>query len=211
MPMFKRQAAVLLAMTALALGVVFYLWPDGDPLQSTGKPVTVTGGGVTQTPSAPQDTGSGTTTGPAVSGEKLVVFVTGAVKAPGVYELPGSSRIEDAVKAAGGFGLMADTQRLNLAQPLKDGDSVVVPAAPEGMRDASATAVSGGSGDNSVVRLNTATAAQLETLPGIGPALAGRIIEHRSRHGAFRRIEDIQLVPGIGAGRYEKMKGRLAL
>ncbi len=62
-----------------------------------------------------------------------------------------------------------------------------------------------------MVRLNSATAAELETLPGIGPALAGCIVEHRNRHGAFQRIEDIQEVPGIGAGRFEKMKGRLTL
>ena len=63
----------------------------------------------------------------------------------------------------------------------------------------------------SLVRLNSVTAAELEALPGIGPALAGRIVEYRSRHGAFQRIEDIQEVPGIGAGRFERMKGRLAL
>lgn len=222
MPMFKRQAAVLLALTALALGVVFYLWPDGDGPLSAGRDVTVNG---RQTASADKRTlpeqpskenvgqsagAAGRTAAQITAGGRLIVFVSGAVKQPGVFELQPGSRIEDAVKAAGGFGPLADTQKLNLAQPLTDGQGVEVPRRAEGQA-ASATGATSVSGAGSMVRLNSATEAELETLPGIGPALAGRIVEHRNRHGAFQRIEDIQEVPGIGAGRFEKMKGRLTL
>ena len=110
---------------------------------------------------------------------------------------------------AGGFGVMADSQSLNLAQPVEDGAGLKVPrrsTVPQGDVGSMSGAV-----DGSIVRLNSATTVELETLPGIGPTLAGRIVDYRNRHGAFRRIEDIQEVPGIGAGRFERMKGRLAL
>lgn len=225
MPMFKRQAAVLLVLTALALGVTFYLWPQGDQLPSAGKPLIVTGAGVNvqreavSAPAAGKEKGGdgGASVGTSLQitpGGKLVVFVTGAVKQPGVFELAPGSRVEDAVKAAGGFGPLADGQRLNLAQPVMDGDKVEVPRRPEALRE-SGGAVAGAAADrgseSGIVRLNSATAAQLESLPGIGPALAGRIVDYRNRHGGFRRIEDIQEVPGIGAGRFEKMRDRLAL
>ncbi len=223
MPMFKRQAAVLLALMALALGVVFYLWPDGDGPLSVGRDVPVNG-----RPTAPaeeralseqQPLGSSSRAAGAASknaaqitaGGRLIVFVSGAVKQPGVFELPAGSRIEDVVKAAGGFGALADSQKLNLAQPLTDGQGIEVPRRAEGQTATSAIGAVSMSGNSKSVSLNSATAAELESLPGIGPALAGRIIEHRNRYGAFRRIEDIQEVPGIGAGRFEKLKGRLTL
>ena len=221
MPMFKRQAAVLLALTALALGVIFYLWPDGAESGLKGRPIPMNGMAVQSSaePAAMESRetqGSGSAAGRAgamsaspVAGGKLIVFVSGEVKQPGVFELPAGSRIEDAVKAAGGFGVMADSQSLNLAQPVEDGAGLKVPrrsTVPQGDVGSMSGAV-----DGSIVRLNSATAVELETLPGIGPTLAGRIVDYRNRHGAFRRIEDIQEVPGIGTGRFERMKGRLAL
>lgn len=225
MPMFKRQAAVLLALTALALGVVFYLWPDGDSQKLAGKPVPVVDKDAlpsTKARSAGTRESGGSKAGKTgeesvqlTPGGKLIVFVSGAVKQPGVFELNSGSRVEDAVKAAGGFGALADVQGLNLAQTVRDGEEIKVPRRPEGVQVATGgvagKAVNSAAGNGDMVHINSASAAELESLPGIGPALAGRIVEYRSRHGAFQRIEDIQEVPGIGVGRFERMKDRLAL
>lgn len=213
MPMFKRQAMVLLALTALALGAVFYLWPEGESQPLAGRPVAVAEQGKPAGDNASPEK-SKVDSGQITPGGKLVVFVSGAVKQPGVFELPPGSRVEDAVKAAGGFGALADNQKLNLARSVADGEGIEVPRRPA----AEATGVSGtvaspgvGGATGGMVRLNSATQGELESLPGIGPALAGRIIEYRSRHGAFKRIEDVQQVPGIGAGRFKQMRDRLSL
>lgn len=215
MPMFRRQAVVLLAMLALALGAVFYLWPEQGRMPLEGRPVII------GQEKLPVDTVSPEKTkaepGQLTPGGKVVVFVSGAVKQPGVFELPAGSRVEEAVKAAGGFGALADQQQLNLARPVVDGEKIEVP------RRAAASLVEveevqgsdrgsrGRAAAGGTVRLNSATQSELESLPGIGPSLAGRIIDYRNHHGAFKRIEDVQQVPGIGAGRFRQMKDRLAL
>lgn len=214
MPMFKRQAKVLLALMALALGAVFYLWPEGESAPLAGRPLAV----------AEQEKPAGNIVSPEKNradpgqltpGGKLVVFVSGAVKQPGVFELSSGSRVEDAVKAAGGFGALADSQKLNLARLVADGEGIEVPrrqAAVEAVGVPGAVTAPGAGGETGgMVSLNSATREELESLPGIGPSLAGRILEYRSRHGAFQRIEDVQQVPGIGAGRFKQMRDRLAL
>lgn len=215
MPMFKRQAMVLLALMALALGAVFYLWPEGESAPLSGRPVAVT-----EQEKPPGDIAGSpekikTDSGQLTPGGRLVVFVSGAVKQPGVFELPPGSRVEDAVKAAGGFGALADSQKLNLARLVADGEGIEVPrrqAAVEAVGiPGSVTAPGAGGETGGMVRLNSATQGELESLPGIGPSLAGRILEYRSRHGAFKRIEDVQQVPGIGAGRFKQMRDRLSL
>lgn len=214
MPVFKRQAMVLLALMALALGAVFYLWPEGESPPLAGRPVAVAGrekpAGDNVSPEKPK-----ADSGQLTSGGKLVVFVSGAVKQPGVFELPPGSRVEDAVKAAGGFGALADAQRLNLAGLVADGEGIEVPSQPVAVKAAGVpgkvTAPGAGGETGEMVRLNSATQGELESLPGIGPTLAGRILEYRSRYGAFTRIEDVQQVPGIGAGRFRQMRDRLSL
>lgn len=214
MPMFKRQAKVLLALMALALGAVFYLWPEGESAPLAGRPLAVA-----EQEKPPGDIVSPEKTradpGQLTPGGKLVVFVSGAVKQPGVFELSSGSRVEDAVKAAGGFGALADSQKLNLARLVADGEGIEVPrrqAAVEAVGVPGAVTAPGVGGETGgTVRLNSATQGELESLPGIGPSLAGRILEYRSRHGAFQRIEDVQQVPGIGPGRFKQMRDRLAL
>jgi competence protein ComEA len=139
------------------------------------------------------------------------VHVTGAVAAPGVYPLPAGSIVLDAITAAGGPLAEADPNALNLARPVKDGDQIVVPLKPQpaatvqglpaGTVVTPAAPSSGGP-----LNLNTATAAELETLPGIGPSLAQRIVDYRTEHGPFDSIEAVTDVPGIGEGKFEAIK-----
>ncbi|HHW55113.1 MAG: helix-hairpin-helix domain-containing protein [bacterium] len=133
---------------------------------------------------------------------EVVVHVAGAVKRSGVYRLPEGSRVIDAVEAAGGGTEDADIHALNLADILIDGQRYYVPTLEE-------TAGGGGSYSASgtgKINLNRATKAELETLPGIGPTLAERIITYREQQGPFRRPEDLKNVSGIGEKTYENLK-----
>lgn len=134
----------------------------------------------------------------------IVIHVVGRVRKPGVYEFPDGARVNDAIAAAGGFATKADRSAINLARPLVDGEQIVV--ARRGARPASAGTSGGGGGGGSSgdkVNINTATSEQLQTLPGIGPALAQRILTYRDQHGSFRSITDLQKVSGIGPKKYE--------
>lgn len=135
----------------------------------------------------------------------IEVYVSGAVVKPDVYALPAGSITKDAIQVAGGATGDADLNQVNLAQRLSDGQQIHVPRigeAPPGVpgQASGAPALSG------PVNINTATQAQLEALPHIGPALASRIIAYRTEHGPFARIEDIQQVPGIGPSIFGEIK-----
>jgi competence protein ComEA len=140
------------------------------------------------------------------------VHVAGAVQLPGLYKLPGGSRVADAVNLAGGPTHEGDTDALNLAALLKDGDKVVVPVEISGTPKPFASGVLPGepnaspSAGNGKVNLNTANQAELEDLPGIGEILAQRIIDYRTQRGPFRTIEDIKEVSGIGDKRFEAIR-----
>lgn len=158
----------------------------------------------------------------------MKIDVTGDVRHPGVYSLPSSARVEDAVKAAGGFLHPQDSSMLNLAEQLSDGEEVFVPAPNgQGFAGQPSTAFVGNaqirvqSMDNSTVAihtshkkialpenpvdLNTASAASLETVPGIGPTRAQRIIAYRQLHGGFKNVSDLKNIKGIGEKTYEKI------
>lgn len=143
----------------------------------------------------------------------LLVHVAGAVRYPGVYELDAGSRVADAVERAGGPRARAALQSINLAAELLDGQQVVVPlreppgGAVSGGLDATPQASASGSSDaGGPISLSTATAAQLEELPGVGPVTAERIIAHRDEHGPFRAIDELAAVSGIGAARIEAIR-----
>jgi competence protein ComEA len=131
---------------------------------------------------------------------KLVVYVSGAVRRPGLYRLAQGTRIADALALAGGAMPKADLVAVNLAAPLADGEQVVVPARG-GTGD-----VAGASG-SAVVDLNSATAEQLDTLPGIGPSTAAKIIAYRQQHGAFHSLAELDAVSGIGPSKLAELKG----
>ncbi len=134
----------------------------------------------------------------AASSGEVVVHVIGAVSAPGVYTLPENARVDDAVRAAGATEA-ADLSQLNLAQKLADGQKITVPAIGE-----TAAAESGGetgaasTEGNALININTASLAELETLPSIGEVRAQAIITYRKTNGGFRTIEELQEVSGIG-------------
>lgn len=141
----------------------------------------------------------------------LQVHVLGAVASPGIYSLPSGSRIADALATAGGTLPHAVLGELNLAKPLFDGEQVLVAdAAPapvaEEPKPATAASFPAASDQPSLINVNTATAAQLESLPYIGPSKAAAIIAYRQQHGAFARVEDLLKVPGIGEATLAKFK-----
>jgi competence protein ComEA len=136
----------------------------------------------------------------------LVVYVSGAVANPGVYSLPDGSRVADALNAAGGATAEADLSRINLAKHVSDAEQVHIPKIGEAAPTQAAPGVPSGK-----ININTATAAELDQLPGIGPALAQRIIDYRTQNGPFKTIEDLKKVKGIGDALFEQIKDRITV
>ncbi|HWQ23837.1 MAG TPA: ComEA family DNA-binding protein [Gaiellaceae bacterium] len=143
----------------------------------------------------------------------LVVHVVGAVRRPGLYRLREGARVADAVARAGGAARNADLAALNLAAPLVDGTQVLVPPRPAedaegaagglaGQPPSSLAATAGGRRPS----LSSATAEELDQLPGVGPVTAQRIIDYRTAHGPFRSVDDLDAVPGIGPARIEQLR-----
>jgi competence protein ComEA len=153
------------------------------------------------------DAGSGTMLSEETEPEpkEIIIHVAGAVVKSGVYHLPEGSRVIDAITAAGGAAAEADLDAINLAQPLIDGQKVWVPKAGDQLVGETNSA-SGAAGGNGKVNINTGDLTQLQTLNGIGPSLAQRIIDYRTNNGPFRQIEDIKNVSGIGTKRFEQLK-----
>jgi competence protein ComEA len=142
---------------------------------------------------------------PRRAGQPIVVDVVGAVRAPGLYHLPDGARVADAVAQAGGLSRRADRNAVNLAARVADGQQVVVAA--RGSPGAATGAGSGSSAPGAPVSLSAATVEQLDTLPGIGPVTAQKIVAFRQQHGPFTSVEGIDAIPGIGPARIAELKG----
>ena len=137
---------------------------------------------------------------------RVFVHVGGAVVHPGVQELEEGSRVQDAVEAAGGFADGAARDALNLARVLQDGEQVVVPTEEELTASVSPSAeVSAAPAARGRININTATAEELDALPGIGPATAEKIVADREANGPFSTIEDLKRVAGIGDKKYTEL------
>jgi competence protein ComEA len=211
------RVAVLLGLVSLLLGGWF--WWD----VATGSPRVVPLSDVSSSGDAGTEAGSsagpspavsgGGSTGDAVSGNKIVVHVAGAVNRPGVVELPQGSRIHEAIAAAGGNTSSADLNRLNLAAGLEDGQKIHVPQLgdPAGGDDPAADGsgkpggIGSGAGTGTgtgaagpKIDLNSAGAEELGTLPRVGPVLAQRIVAWRTEHGRFKTVEELDAVDGVG-------------
>lgn len=194
----------LLVAVAVVAGVFWYR----AGLGSGG----VAPAGAAPPPTAPAAAMSGSTT---TTAGLVVVHVAGAVTHPGLYRLPAGSRVADAVDAAGGADGRADLDRLNLAARLADGQRVAVPRHGEplpavadpgpGATDATGGAVL----PAEPIDLNTAGQAELEALPGVGPATARAILAERARRNGFRSVRDLLRVPGIGERRFAELRDRV--
>lgn len=158
----------------------------------------------------------------ATESARVTVHVVGAVRAPGVYVLRRGSRAADAVAAAGGLLGNAAPAALNLARAVEDGEQVIVPTAQEAAAGAGGGVGAGGAGGAAAggggppgaggkVNLNTATAAQLDALPGVGPSTAAKIVADREKNGPFRSADDLMRVTGIGAKKFDSLKDLISV
>lgn len=184
-PPHRIALAVIAAVAVLAIG--YRSLGSSDPPRAA----------YTQAPAST----SASPSGPVV----VVVDVVGAVREPGVYRFPDGARVQDAVRKARPLP-GAELAALNLAERLADGEQVVVPRHGQ----PAASGVPGSSGSE-IVHLNSATLEELETLDGIGPSLAQRIIDYRSEHGGFRTLEELDQVSGFGPARMAALQGHVAL
>ncbi len=146
--------------------------------------------------------------GTTAGGTEIVVDVSGKVRRPGIHRLPPGSRVTDALRAAGGVRPGTDLRGLNRARFLVDGEQVIVggPAAPAPGPAGPAAGGPAGAAPAAPVSLNTATAEQLDTLPGVGPVLAQHIVDYRTRHGGFRTVDELREVNGIGDRRFADLR-----
>ena len=185
LPVSRRRALVLAAVALALLAVA------GRTLAGAGaaaeQPVAPL---VVETPSA---------------APKLVVHVAGAVQRPGLYRLAEGKRVADAVARAGGAAASADTSAINLAAPLVDGMQVVVPARAAAAAGGGVAPAVGGR-----VSLSSATRAELDALPGVGPVTAQKIVDYRTEHGGFRSVDDLDAIPGIGPARVDQLRELVA-
>jgi competence protein ComEA len=198
MPDISRARALAYlgaVIAALVVGGRFLVGSDGGEATASAQP--------TATLAAHELEPAGTvTSGPEQA--VLVVHVAGAVRHPGIYEVPDGSRVDDAIAAAGGAKRGAKLQLLNLAAPLSDGQQVLVPG--PGAAGDSATSAPGVAATPPPVDLNTASLEELDTLPGVGPVTAQRILDYRSEHGPFASVDELDAVPGIGPARLEQLR-----
>ena len=149
--------------------------------------------------------------------QEIVVYVSGMVGHPGVLKVNAGARAIDVVNAAGGLLQGADVTKINLAQTVKDGMQIHIPGRPQESSalttrypsDPSAQAAAKSSPQQEKININTAGAAELDKLPGVGPALAGRIIEYRNANGLFKDGEELKKVKGLGESKYEKLKDKI--
>jgi competence protein ComEA len=177
------QKRALLAMSVVVVVLSIFIVIRGNTDEITPPPVVV------EQVQAPQ----------------IFVDVTGAVNTPGVYTLTASSRVIDAIKAAGGSAPEADLSTINLARVLADGEQIYVDAAvtnSKGVR-VSTTKRSG------PININRATVGDFDSLDGIGPVIANRIVSYRKTHGPFITVEDLQKVSGIGAAKFAQIKSKI--
>jgi competence protein ComEA len=213
-----------LGVAVVVLAVAAAVFMRRPPPIEEQLPMADGGSGAASSTTRPNDVGDTAEPDPAGSGagegqpQQLVVHVAGAVSAPGVVRLSAASRVVDAVTAAGGLRADADPDRVNLAAPLVDGQRVVVPvigqpppaeippSSPVGAVGGSTGAAGAAGAAAGPVDLNTATAEQLDTLPGVGPATAGAIIDHRGSSGPFDSVEDLLDVRGIGEAKLEALR-----
>lgn len=202
-----RLAATALAVIAVAIGGTWLL--KGSPSRAEDQlPFAIHSAVSTTAPVGIPAVDTTTAAAPTV-----VVYVAGAVAAPGVYTLAPLSRVTDAMSAAGGALATADLNVVNLAAAVRDGERIYVPVVGEVVPvvvAGDAVAV-GGTVPAGPINVNTATADQLDVLPGVGPTTAAAIVAHREQHGPFQTIDQLGDVHGIGPAKLEALRGLVAV
>ncbi len=218
---FQPRPGELLGLAVLVLGAVVatLLWwqqaatgPGGiAEVATAGVAITEDGEAAGAAPGVTAPSGDAAPEGGGAPAGMLTVYVTGAVRTPGLVTLPAGARVGDAVLAAGGTTTDADPARANLARLVTDGEHVHLPAvgetpvAPTPGPDPGPSPNAPGTAGSAPIDLNTADAAALEALPGIGPARAAAIVEHRTRHGPFGVPGDLRDVAGIGEATFQRL------
>ncbi len=205
------HVAVLAVVAAVALAVTAYLTIRARPTvapvpEARTSPVAATGAvAPTPVPAGAPPAGEPTPAG------SVVVDVAGKVRRPGVATLPAGSRVVDAIRRAGGARSGVDLTSLNLARVLVDGEQILVGVAAAPGVAASASSQPGGPADGALVNLNAATLEELDSLPGVGPVTAQKILDWRTAHGAFTSIDELLEVDGIGEKTLADMAPHLTL
>ncbi len=196
-----RLVSSAIGVLLVAVGAV-WLFRSPPPDVASGLAVATTTSTVDQ-----RSDGSTTVASTAPEPETIVVHVTGAVRAAGVFELPARARVRDAVAAAGGPSAGADEALLNLAAPLVDGSRIEVPEVGDDVAVVMVPATSPADGPGvAPIDINRASATELEALPGVGPATAEAIVTERDTSGPFVSVDDVQRVPGIGPARLAALR-----
>ena len=192
----KKRWTIVIVLAVLIIGGSFY-----GSWQKNSTSETVSGGVQMDNPRA-------------VGGEP-VVYLSGAVNKPGLYKLKPGSRVVDAIEAAGGLAAIADSHRVNLAQPIKDGMHIFVPSTlpsvPAWANPPANSSAAAASQTSDKISINTADKGELEKLPGIGPSLAERIVDYRQTNGPFHEIAEIKKVTGVGEAKFNRIKDRITL
>lgn len=182
MPMFKKSMYILLAAAALAIAATAFAVTGRDEAVPIAVPPV------------------------AEKNEMVTVYVSGAVNKPSVVIIRSGERVKTAVDRCGGLLPTADTDAVNMAEPLRDGMHILV---PELKGNVSAAVRASAAGDK--ININRADEKELDKLPGIGPAMAGRIVDYRKEKGPFRSPEELKKVRGIGDAKYEKLKDKITI
>jgi competence protein ComEA len=198
---WSRLVGSAVAILAVLAGAYWLVKPPAATTESTLPYAPHAGASTTTT----ARTASAETPSTTAAAAEVVVHVAGAVASSGVYRLPAGSRVVDAVQTAGGFAPDAAPDAVNLAALVTDGQRVYVPRAGEVV-----PAEPSGGGSTvpaGPVNLNSATADELDALPGVGPATAAAIIAHREQHGPFGSVDDLADVRGIGPAKVEALRG----
>ena len=187
MPIFRKQLVIFLIIIAVAIISIFYQISSNDGISLQATP--------------------NTTESTTEIKHNIIVYVCGAVNNPGVVELPADSRLADAVKKCGGLNAAAAADKTNLSQKLHDEMQIIIPAQnnltlADNKKNESAS---------DKISINTADSTTLIKLPGIGPALAQRIIDYRQKTGSFKTVDELQKVRGIGTTKFTALKDKVCL
>jgi competence protein ComEA len=205
LPRRQIYAYVAVAAVVLAVGVRYVVLPQAAG-PAGGEPLVLAA--ASPPPASPAAVAS-----PSAAAD-VVVYVCGAVKSPGVVRLPADARVADALALAGGPGARAELDGVNLAAKVVDGQQIMVPergAAPVAANGSAASAGGSVTAPGAPVNINTASLEELDTLQGVGPATAQKIIDYRTASGPFKTVDDIKNVSGIGDAKFAAMKDSITV